>query len=298
VGTLMGSGLLSIFLISVTCVLTAMLLRKRIGLGTYILLLLLVLIPTTMNETKATIVLLPIGLLATFLAGSRPGTRIKNMVVASSLVVVCGGLFVTIYDYYASLKPNATGIVDFFMDDKKFTRYVDQDATVGTRNSKQVGRVDAIVTPVREVSRDPSTFVLGFGIGNASFSALGAKFKGEYAVKYRPFTQSAASYMILEIGLFGLALALLIDYLIYRDARALADADRGLYGALGVGWAGVMPVIAIATFYANVIGSIALAYLFWYFSGLVAARRMRLAHQVRERVPLGAHAAVPRAVRT
>ena len=100
-------------------------------------------------------------------------------------------------------------------------------------------------------------------------------FTGKYFQKFAPFLKSSASVFILEIGLLGLALALLIDYLIYRDSRIVAEADGGVIGTLAVGWAGVTAVMVMATFYAPIAVSEALSYLFWYFSGVVAAQRVR-----------------------
>jgi hypothetical protein len=94
--------------------------------------------------------------------------------------------------------------------------------------------------------------------------------------------------LILELGVLGLALVLLTCYLIYRDARVVAASDDGLMGALAAGWAGVAAVVVVATFYKTTIASDALSYLFWYFSGLVSAHRVRLA-----RLPVVAPALQP-----
>jgi hypothetical protein len=118
--------------------------------------------------------------------------------------------------------------------------------------------------------------MLGLGIGNASPSPLGEKFTGEYFQKFEPFLLSSASVFILEIGVLGLGLTLILDFLIYRDTRVVAEANSGLVGMLAAGWTGVTAVIVIATFYTTLNASEAISFLFWYFSGLVAAHRMRL----------------------
>jgi hypothetical protein len=53
--------------------------------------------------------------------------------------------------------------------------------------------------------------------------------------------------------------------------------DRGLMGAIAVGWAGITVLMTIAMPYITSHIYPSLAYLFWYMSGLVAAARMRLA---------------------
>jgi hypothetical protein len=287
-GTLLGSGLLSVFLISALCVLTAAFLRKQIKLIVFLLLFILLLLPTTLNETKATAVMLPVALLVTFIAGSQKGTRLKNAVVATSLLVVAAVIFVPVYDYYASKQKSGTPILKFLSDKKTFERYVSKDAGIGTREARVVGRTDAILTPLSEMSRDATHLAFGLGIGNASLSSLGPNFTGKHFQKFAPFLKSAASVFILEIGLLGLALVLVIDYLIYRDSRAVAEADEGIIGTLAVGWAGVTATIVMATFYTPITTSEALSYLFWYYSGVVAAERVRLSHRAtsdaRERV--------------
>jgi hypothetical protein len=202
--------------------------------------------------------------------------------------MIAGSVFVPIYDYYASLKGNGTSIMDFFSEKGKIESYLDKDAALGTR-LRQVGRGDALIVPLREMARDPTHLAFGLGIGNASQSSLGDNFTGKYFLKFQPFLKSSGSVFILEIGLLGIALALLVDYLIYRDSRVVAEADEGIVGALAVGWAGVTVVIVMGTFYANLVKSEALSYLFWYFSGLVAAQRCRLFRRAwgiaREAVP-------------
>jgi hypothetical protein len=275
VGTLGGSGLLSIFLVCAACVLTAAFLRKRIKLLMFVPLFLLVLLPTMINETKATVVFLPIGLLVTFIAGSQRGARMKNGVLACALLLMFAAIFIPIYDFYASQTKYTKPIMEFFTDENAFDQYMTKDASVGATTVRQTGRVDALKIPLREMARDPTHMVFGLGIGNASESSLGEQFNGEYFDKFAPFVRSAASRFILEIGLLGLACVFLLDYLIYRDARVVADTDEGIIGMLAVGWTGVTMVIILATPYSVLDTSEAISYLFWYFSGVIAAHRAR-----------------------
>ena len=274
-GTLLSSGILSTFLICATCVLIAALLRRRIALLMFVPLFVLFLLPTTINETKATVLFLPIGLLATFLAGSNAGNRFKNTVVAVSLLAVAGAIFIPIYDYFIAQK-NGPTVSEFFLKKENIDRYVSKDAGVGVRSIKEVGRYDAIMTPLKEMSKDPVHFTFGLGIGNASESSLGPQFNGAYYSTFGPFLKTSASGFILELGISGLLIALIINLLIYRDSRAVAERDRGLIGTLAVGWSGLTAVIAVATFYTTIDGSVAISFLFWYFSGVVAAHRSRM----------------------
>lgn len=289
VGTLTSSGILSVFLICVACVLAGFYVRKRLPARWFIPLVLIVLIPTALNETKATLFLLPLGLLTTFIVGSPASTRFRNGLVATVVLSLFGAIFVPIYDYYVTPRWGY-GIVEFFTMKGRLEGYMEKrNAGIG---SEEAGRVDAITVPVKTLARDPGQFVFGLGIGNASDSALGPQFTGEYFRRFEPFRQSTASVLILETGVLGLALVMLLYLMIFRDARFVARHDSGLGGAMAAGWTGAVAVIVVATFYVEMMAYGSTSFLFWYFSGLLAAHRMRLAAPATQRraVPLVAAA--------
>ena len=236
-------------------------------------LLLVVLIPTTVNETKATIVLLPLGLLATFIVASASNRRLRNGLIAVTALSLFGSIFVPVYDYY--VKPRwGYGIVEFFTMEGRLEGYLERPrAGVGTR---EAGKVDAIVVPLKAIAREPAQLAFGYGIGNASESALGEKFTGEYFRRFQPFRLSTASVLIMETGVLGLALVLCLNFMIFRDARFLAVRAPGLLGGLAAGSVGVVAVVTGAMFYTELMAYGSISFLFWYFSGLVAAERMRL----------------------
>ncbi len=105
---------------------------------------------------------------------------------------------------------------------------------------------------------------------------MGQDFNGRYYDLYSVFLRSSGIYIIFEFGLGGLALVLLLYWLIFKDSVSVASRNESIMGALATGWAGVVPVILIGIFYDNIVDSRALSVLFWYFSGLIAAYRMRL----------------------
>lgn len=275
-GTLLVSGTLSIYLICAACVLTGYFIRRRASAWLFVPLLVLVLLPTAINETKATAVLLPIGLLVTFYVGSERRTKLKNMALATMLLALFGAMFVPLYDHFIVKREYGVPIGEFFTDEERLSRYMSRGVGVG---AEKVGRTDAIVTSLREVSRDPTQFGFGLGIGNASNSALGEAFSGKYARRFAPFIQSSAVLLILEVGMLGFGLALLINWLVFRDSRAVAQSDQGFIGTLAIGWAGTSVVIVVSNLYVNLVTNEAISYLFWYFSGVVAAHRVRLFQQ-------------------
>jgi hypothetical protein len=278
-GTLMDSSVLSIFLICVVCVLTGMVLRRRISKLTYFILFFYLLAATTINETKGTLILLPIGLLTAVLVGSPPAKRLRLAVMAVSLLVVFVAGFAIVYDYVQKRNPYFTTIGQFFLDEKRLNNYVDTHSGLGAR--QQAGRVDAITVPLRELSRDPAHLAFGFGVGNASHSSLGPQFIGEYFPLFQAFLVSSFSVFLLELGVCGTALVFALYWLILRDSLAVARNDHNMMGWFAIGWAGVTLIMVVATPYKVTHTYQSLSYLFWYFSGVIAARRMHIALDAR-----------------
>jgi hypothetical protein len=274
-GTLQDSGVLSIFLISVAIVLTSLMLRGRLNKLLFALLFFVILVPTMINETKITVVLLPLGLFVTLLVGAPPGRRLVLTIWAVAILGGFGAIFVPVYDYLNKDREYAKSLTEFFSDEKEVSKYVATGESEGS--NKPAGRVDAVVVPFRYISRDPSRLVFGLGMGNASRSSLGVGFSGKYFLLFKSFTTTSAGIFLLEIGTLGLGLALLLQWLIFRDALALARSGTGLESAIAAGWAAVVVMVTVGMFYAPLQMFESVSYLFWYYSGLIAATRLRLA---------------------
>ncbi len=276
-GTLMISSIMSIFLIAVICVAAALALRGRLSKVAFICIFVLLVIPTTINETKGTLFLLPFGLLTTLLAGSPPRKRLRVGASGVLLLTLFAVLFVPIYDFFAvANNPYPVTLESFFSNKKRVVTYLDRNTDVGSRG--EAGRVDAIVAPLQEFSSDPLHLMFGVGIYNASSSGgLGNDFTGEYYPLLGRYTiETSGAAFLVETGILGLALALLLDWLVFRDAVFVARHDPSIFGALALGWLGIVVVIVIATFYKSLHYFESISYLFWYFAGVVAAQRTRL----------------------
>jgi hypothetical protein len=272
-GTLLLSSIMSIFLISGICIAAAMYVRKRLTRAQFLLLMVLLFIPTTINETKGTLVLLPVGLLVTFLATADPGRKLRGVLVASSLVTVAIALYVPVYDYLVQDRKFAPTLGELLEDPERLERYLWRKEDVGTTGKG--GRVDSVLVPMRQLLKDPVHLAFGFGIGNASDSALGRGFVGEHAARFAPFMNTAFARLALEIGILGFGLVLLLMWHVYRDARSLAARSEGLTGAIGGGVAGITVVMVLSILYKDVVTQASLSYLYWYLAGVVAAASMR-----------------------
>jgi hypothetical protein len=276
IGTLIISSILSIFLIAGICIMAGLTLKGRLSRFGFVVGFLLLVLPTTINETKGTLFLLPVGLITTLLVGSEPGKRMRIVVGATTLMVLFLAIYIPIYDYFSTRdNPYPVTIASFFGNEQNVEHYVNQNAELGTR--KEAGRLDAITVPLHGLASDPVKLVFGVGIGNASHSSLGGNFNGAYYALFGRYAGiSSASTFILEIGLLGLALVFWLYWLIFRDSLFVAANSPGTLGGIALGWTGITIVMAISTFYKATHVFDSLSYLFWYFSGLIAAGRMRI----------------------
>jgi hypothetical protein len=273
-GTMLISSILSIFLISAVCVVTGLLMRKRNTGRQSLVLYLLLLVPTTVNETKATLVLLPLGLLTVLLVGTQPRLRLKYALVTTLLLAGFLATFVPIYDHLTSVRAYPTGIAEYLTDLDKLERYMRKGTDVG---ATEAGRIDSVLVSTKFVARDPVSLALGLGIGNVSDSALGRGFVGRYFNLMEPFLGTSYARIVLELGVIGSVLLAGIYWLIFADARIVARQHEGLLGAVAAGWAGVTVIMFAALFYKDIVNHTSLSFLFWYLSGLLAAERVRVA---------------------
>lgn len=291
-GTLMVSSVLSIYLISTITVLIAFFLRKKItGFVSFSILCLLLFIPTTLNETKGTLVLFPIAITIPLMFVRNNLSNFKQLVAIFSVGAISVTTFAFVYD---KLYGENYEIADFFMSSSKIEHYlyggaatgkvyVNQsesgliDGKIGTTD--RVGRIDSFLLPIRVLFNyyDSYRLFFGLGIGNVSNSFF-KQLQGKYAVFQEKFSagRTALSLLLWETGLIGVFLSLIFLYFIFRDARYLIANDNGLSGTFALGWIAILVITFITLFYKNIIVFNALGYLFWYFSGYVAAARYRL----------------------
>jgi hypothetical protein len=283
-GTVQDSGILSLFLICCVLVLTGLLLRRRIRPLYYWILFFVLLIPTTINETKVTVIFLPVGLLATVFLGPPPGKKLKYLGMALAGLVIAGALFIPIYSFTQRYNPhkNEKDITTFFSDEKQLTHYMSSDVGgVGTK--KDVRRGDAMVVPFKYLARDPVRLMFGLGMGEVSPSKFGKNFEGSYYQLFVPFLIISFSVFMLEFGLLGLACIGALFWMVFWDTLYVARRDSTLLGAVAVGWTGVVILFVACVFYTTFHMFSSATYLYGYFSGLICARCVALRAQ--EHVP-------------
>lgn len=272
VGTLQISSILSIFLICCVLIVVGFALRGRMRWGKAVGLSSILLFPTMINETKGTLLILPIGLMVVILLGVPTGRRLRSLLGSMALFFCFVAIFVPVYDFTMKNAGWDQSLTDFLTDSRVFTDYIEKDGA-GLGTADEVGRLDAIRLSYSFLSRDPVGLIFGLGLGNASHSALGRNFIGEYQNVFHQITMMSATTFLLEIGILGTALVFLLYLLLFSDAKRVAVEGEGLCADLACGWTGVITVFMIATFYKNIHTFESLSYLFWYFSGLLVFRR-------------------------
>jgi hypothetical protein len=290
-GTLMDSGILSMLLICAVLVATGLLVKRRISVFRYIVLFLLLLSPTTINETKVTVIFLPLGLLVTLLVGADPGKRLRYAGMALVVLVAFGAIFVPVYNMFEERNHYKVDIVDFFSNPQELDKYLagtGQRTTVGLGTQKMVHRGDAITFPLHYLSKDPALLAFGLGLGNVSPSNLGRNFQGSYYSLFQNILVISFAYFLLEFGIFGVILIGILFWMVFSDSLVVARSDDGLLGAIAAGWTGVVAVFLISTIYNDFHYFTSVTFLYWYISGIICARRVSMARETAH-MPAAAH---------
>ena len=133
-----------------------------------------------------------------------------------------------------------------------------------------------MLLPLVELSDEPFKLFFGLGIGSISGSALESLAAdkvdtGDYSAR----VGSSVSMFLWEIGVFGLLIYLIFFYMLYRDATKLSKGE-GIFNRLALGWSGVIVVATLALFFRDIFRDGAIAYTFWFYSGMVAANALRV----------------------
>ena len=103
-GTLMMAKAMTLYLISGACIVTGFYLRGGLRGKYYFPLLAILLIPNMLNETKATLFLVPLGVITVYLVAARPGVRLRNSVIALTLVAAFTAVCVPVYDHFMAAR--------------------------------------------------------------------------------------------------------------------------------------------------------------------------------------------------
>jgi hypothetical protein len=279
-GTATTSSALSILMLGGITAVIALYLRRRIRLPAAVILIGVLFLPTTLNETKATLVLLPLALLApaVFLpSGTRPLRQIMPILAIGGLAFVA---FVGVYDYLIQFHSTAPPISQF-VGEGSYVRYLYSGAA--EQGANYIGRIDSLQFAADHITRDPFRLLFGYGAGNVSTSFV-SQFDGEYAAYYDRYGigMTQITTLLWEMGICGLVAYLLLYYIVFCDARLLSkESDES--AIVGQIWAAVVIIMTLALMYKSVFSMTEIGYLFWFYSGIVASRAVEVRGEIRAR---------------
>lgn len=264
------SGVLSVYLACTISLVVAFYLKGHIKRSMMIILVGLLFLPTTLNETKVSLLVIPFALIspALFLPGQM--NKIKRILPVMAVCMVLMVVFVKVYDHIRVSQGGLT--LGEFLERGEAEEYLYRGEKL--RQEKGISRFDSIEVAVDQLSKT-GNLLLGVGLGNASPS-FSDKLTGEYYKKYWQLQPGMTnlSYLLWEQGLVGVLLFIFFFGLVLQDSIYLSTRND-IAGAISLGWISVVMIISGSFVYFCTFGHNIFAYLFWYFSGYIAAQRYR-----------------------
>jgi len=261
-----ASGVLSIFLLIIISFLVAFYFKEEISLRVFLILVAAAFIPTTLNETKITFLLLPIAFIfpALFIKAKRK-TIFRVMLVA---VIFLGSFVIlkVIYDYFQTPRWGY-GIQTFVTMPGRLEGY-----------SRM--RLDPIKYSFTNATKDPRFLFFGRGAGNVSegFTPI---LSGKYVQEGKYYGVGGVSFpkMIWEIGIFGTILLFSFPFFIFLDAASLSKKE-GFLGAFALGMLSFTVFFSLSIFYTSTMDANLLLYLFFLTGGYIVKQRQDYANEV------------------
>ncbi len=268
-GSVTTSSSLSLLMVCGIALLVALYLRRKIGFKLLLVGMGVLVVPTTLNQTMATFVLLPIGLVVPALFMPSKRRSLRRMLPVAFIGAAALVAYVGIYDSLIQYRKNGMDIGTFYT-----SNYLEQHLYSGAADGdgKWVGRFDSVDLAWHNLSPRPLAFAFGLGAGNVSESKIPG-FDGEYAsfVDRYGVDVTQVSGFLWEIGAVGLLTYLFLFWISFRDARFLAKST-GPYAVYGQVWATIMVIMTVALMYKSVFSMNEIAYLFWFYTGVIARR--------------------------
>lgn len=275
VGTLQISSVLTLIMIGSIAMCLAFYIKGLLSGRQLALLTIWLMLPTFFNETKGTLVLLPVAV-GTALVAARgvvhSSYRLLVMLIASAGLAA---MFVVAYNL--SLGMDQGRSITRFVENETYRGYLYQGTNVDIAEAGigEVHRFDSIALAIKTLGKDPALLALGLGPGNVTDSIVPGM-DGRYAAKFAPLLPQMTSLtqLLWEMGLLGFALLLTFCLMVLRDAWVLRKVD-GAVGAFGIGWCCTVAMFVVALPYKHIIGFVSIATLFWLGSGCIATLRYR-----------------------
>jgi len=269
-GTTASANSLTMLLCIAIAVVITLYVYKKLTLPVTMLLFGYLAAPTAINETKATLILLPVATIAPFVFATGVQNKWRKAAPVFGICAVGVIAFVAVYDALIASRWGGATLGEF-LTRGDWEWYLYRGA--GTNHSPDIiGRFDSIILPIKILSDSWMQLLFGLGIGNVSPAFLPGM-EGEYHALYSQFGfgMTAAGDLIWETGLIGITIYLLIYFFVWRDARRLAKSstsDRWI----GAWWATSMCIFLFGLVYISYIGFNEAIYMLFMWAGFVTAR--------------------------
>lgn len=273
-GTVSTSSSLTLVLCVAIALVITLYLHRRISLLVTLVLFACLAAPTAINETKATIFLLPVATLMPFVLAFGVRDKWRRLIPVAALCAAGIVLFGITYNILSEHRWwEQRNIFEFFTS-AEFSGYLYRGAEVDG-GDQLVGRFDSIVLPVQVLSDNWMQLLFGVGIGNASPSfidELTGAFADE-AAQYG-FNKTAIANLLWEVGILGLLFYLVLLFFIYRDARRWARSGHG-DAWLGTWWSVAILILVPALLYKPILIFNETSAMLFFWSGTCAAEAWR-----------------------
>ena len=288
-----GSGALSFLLVSGIAILFSYYLAGRLKTGAFLVLAVVLFLPTAINETKVTLVLIPIALLLPLMYSRGRKLSVWQYAAfgAAAIVLIAG--YVAIYDYVAA-QLGREQLANLVGTEKSATQYLYRgtDRELKALNKRDLPnlrlpkervdlsekgrRLDDLLLPLKyHYQNDPVQLWVGTGVGNTS-EAFIKRFSGELAERVGESGKGMlVSFVLWDMGTGGVLLFLVFMFFLFSDAHRLAQQKTEVT-TFAIGWLAVLAMTLLTSVYLNMLYMNALGYVVAYFSGYVAAERYRL----------------------
>jgi len=230
--------------------------------------------PTAINETKASVLLLPIAILGPFVLARGVEGKWRKAAPVLGICVFSLVAFAAVYNIMIEARWEGMPVDEFFIFGQWQTSLY-RGVEVSGSYVYHIGRLDSIILPIVILSDNWLQLFFGLGVGNLSTSFLPG-IEGEYfEYRYYGFGMTTVGNLLWEMGVVGLALYLLLFVFIWRDSRryAITDEDSRWYGAW---WSICIVIFAFGLIYKSILNFNELGYMLFFWSGIIASRSWRL----------------------
>ncbi len=290
-GSVTVSSSLTMVLCLAIALVMALYIHRKIALSLTLVLFCFLAAPTAINETKATVLLLPVATLGPFLVARGVEKKWRMAVPVIGICVFGLVVFAAVYNSLIEARWGSTGVTEFFTGEK-VTAYLYRGTEMG---GDHIGRLDSMILPLKFMSGDWMHMLFGMGIGNVSPAPL-PELQGAYVDlgKELGFGITAIGNLIWETGLIGMAMYLIIFWFIWRDTRRCAILDgNSAYGWSYTWWSVCIVIFILGFAYKSVLQLNELGYIVFFWSGVIVSRYWQLRHPT-EGIPAPEQRAAPR----